>query len=279
MHGLFPVQVTNDEQTITSARGSLDRQEADFLARVGPAGVFSLEQAERILGEGWANYVRRYIARLKSKGWIERIKPGLYAVIPLSSGTQRTPQLHEYLVAMRLVAPAAIAFFSAMNYHGLTEQLPREIYIATDHRVSGTRRASLGFTYRIISLPPARLFGLRTEWVNESPFEITDLEKTLLDGLMLPQYVGGVGTISQALAHSWPRFDEARLYDYAVRIGVSAVVKRLGFLLEALRVGNPETLRRSVELATGYPLLDPTLPAVGPHSRRWGLRVNVKVQP
>jgi hypothetical protein len=47
---------------------ALDRQEADFLARVGPAGVFSLKQAQRILGEGWENYVRRYIARLRLKG-------------------------------------------------------------------------------------------------------------------------------------------------------------------------------------------------------------------
>jgi predicted transcriptional regulator of viral defense system len=146
------MQVTNDEQSITSTRGSLDRQEADFLARVGPAGVFSLKQAQRILGEGWENYVRRYLARLKLKGWIERIKPGLYSVIPPSSGTDRTPQLHEYLVAMRLVEPAASAFFSAMNYHELTEQLPREVYVATDHGVTGARRASLGLAYRIISL-------------------------------------------------------------------------------------------------------------------------------
>lgn len=272
------MQVTNDDQNITATRSSLGRQEADFLARAGPTGVFSLEEAERILGEGRENYVRRFLALLRLKGWIERIRPGLYAVIPLSSGTARTPQLHEYLVAMRLVDPAAIAFFSAMNYHGLTEQLPREVYVATDHRVTGTRRASIGFAYRIISLRPQRFFGLRKEWINESPFEITDLEKTLVDGLALPQYVGGVGIIAQALAHSWPRIDEPRLHDYAVRIGVSAVVKRLGFLLEALRIGNPETLRRSVALATGYPLLDPTLPAAGTHSGRWGLQVNAKVQ-
>jgi hypothetical protein len=92
VYGLFPMQVTNDEQSITSTRGSLDRQEADFLARVGPAGVFPLKQAQRILGEGWENYVRRYIARLRLKGWIERIKQGLYVVVPLSSGTERTPR-------------------------------------------------------------------------------------------------------------------------------------------------------------------------------------------
>jgi predicted transcriptional regulator of viral defense system len=223
--------------------------------------------------------VREFLSELRRRGWIARVKPGLYAVIPLSSGAARTPQLHEYVVAMRLVEPAAIAFYSAMNYHGLTEQLPRQVFVATDHKVTRTTRESLGFTFRIIALRSGRFFGLRTEWINESPFQVTDLEKTVIDGLVLPQYVGGIGFIAQALAHSWSRIDEARLYDYAVRIGVSAVVKRLGFLLEALRLGNPETLRRSAPLATGYPLLDPTLPAAGTHSGRWGLQVNAQVQP
>jgi predicted transcriptional regulator of viral defense system len=260
-------------------RESLGRLEADFLARVGPLGVFSLKDAERLLGDGREGYVPEFLSFLRTKCWIERIKPGLYAVIPLSSGTERTPQLHEYLVAMRLVNPAAIAFFSAMNYHGLTEQLARQVYVTTNHKVMRPVRASVGFSYHIISLRPERFFGLRKEWIGESQVVITDPEKTIVDGLTLPQYVGGVGIVAQALAHSWSRIDEARLYDYAVRIGVSAVVKRLGFLLEALRLGNPETLRRSVALATGYPLLDPTLPAEGTHSRRWGLQVNAKVQP
>lgn len=273
------MQLTNDEQSITATRSSLGRREADFLARTGPTGVFSLEEAERFLGQGRENYGRRFLALLVLKGWIERIKPGLYAVIPLSSGTARTPQLHEYLVAMRLVEPAAIAFFSAMNYHGLTEQVPRQVFIATDHRVTRAGRESLGLLFRVISLRPGRFFGLRKEWINESPFQVTDLEKTLVDGLALPEYAGGIGTVAQGLAQAWARVDEARLHDYARRMGTSAVVKRLGYLQEALKLGNAEALRGSVTLASGYPRLDPTLPASGIHSRRWGLQINARVKP
>jgi predicted transcriptional regulator of viral defense system len=269
--------MTNHKQNIT--RDSLGRLEADFLTRIGSVGIFTTKDASRIITPDQKKYVRQFLAHLKKKGWIERIKPGLFAVIPLSSGTARTPQLHEFLIAMELVKPAVISYFSAMNYHGLTEQLPQQVFIATNHKVARTTRASLGFSYRIISHQPERFFGISKEWINESPCMITDLEKTLVDGLALPEYVGGIGIVAQALSASWSRIDENKLHDYAVRIGISAVVKRLGFLLETLAIGNPEALRRSTKLSTGYPRLDPTLPAQGKHNRRWGLLVNAKVRP
>jgi hypothetical protein len=42
-----------------------------------------------------------------------------------------------------------------------------------------------------------------------------------------------------------PTVDFLIQMEFAVRIGISAVVKRLGFLLEALAIGKPEGLRRS----------------------------------
>lgn len=269
--------MTNDAQNVIAH--SLGRLESEFLTQAGPLGIFSLTDAVRILGPAQGKHVRPFLDRLARKGWIGRIKPGLFAVIPLSSGPSRTPQIHEFLIAMELVKPAAIAFFSAMNFHALTEQLPQLVYVATNHRVARSARDSLGITYRIICLRPARFFGICKEWVNEHPFMITDLEKTIIDGLAMPQYVGGVGTVARALSTSWSRLDEERLHNYAARFGTSAVVKRLGFLQEALELGKPEQLRRSTGLSTGYPRLDPTLPAEGTHNRAWGLLVNARVRP
>ena len=267
----------NDNQNITNA--SLGRLESDFLIRIGPQGLFTSKDAVRILGPGQDKYVHQFLSRLRKKGWIQRIKSGLFVVVPFSSGATRTPQVHEFLIAMELVKPAAIAYFSALNYHGLTEQIPRQIFIVTNHKVPKPVRESLGFSYRIISNRPERFFGLKKEWINESHFMITDLEKTLIDGLALPEYVGGIGTVAQAFSTSWSKIDEKKLYDYSVRIGISAVVKRLGFLLETLAIGNPGTLRSITTLSSGYSRLDPTLPGQGTHNRRWGLLINAKVGP
>jgi predicted transcriptional regulator of viral defense system len=86
-----------------------------------------------------------------------------------------------------------------------------------------------------------------------------------------------VGEIAKALASAWGELDEAKLREYAAKIGNSAVAKRLGYLMEILALGNPEALRKAVPLAPGYSSLDPTLPKKGKHNRRWGLLINAEV--
>lgn len=83
--------------------------------------------------------------------------------------------------------------------------------------------------------------------------------------------------VAPALRSHWDRLDEARLRDYASRIGNSAVAKRLGFLMETLGLGDAEALRKAVTFGTGFPRLDPALPPHGIHNRRWGLLLNTQV--
>ncbi|MEE8121243.1 MAG: hypothetical protein V3T55_06920, partial [Anaerolineales bacterium] len=175
--------MTKDEQNIT--RQPLGSKEADFLARIGASGIFSLDEARQLLPQVKQGHVRQFLHRLQEKGWVSRIAPSRYAVIPLSSGVERTPQIHEFVIAMELVKPAAIAYFSAMNHHGFTEQIPGNVFIATDHRVSRSKRQSLGIQYRIVAIKKGKYFGLETAWVGEASFTITNREKTIIDGLDL----------------------------------------------------------------------------------------------
>jgi len=220
----------------------------------------------------------QFLERLQSKGWIRRIRRGRFAVIPLSSGEGRSPQLHEFVVAMELVSPAVIAYWSALNHHGMTEQLPRTVFVATDHPVRRQPGDILGVTYKIVSLKPDKIFGVMKEWIDEIPFSVTDREKTIIDGLDLPQYVGGVSEITKALTDSWKLLDEKKLRKYAAKIGNSAVAKRLGFMMETLRLGNVEVLRTETPRAPGFSALDPTMPKYGKYNRRWGLLVNAEIQ-
>jgi predicted transcriptional regulator of viral defense system len=251
--------------------------EAQFIAKVGTRGTFSINEAREVLGHKAEDPTRQFLERLQRKGWIQRIRRGQYVVIPLSSGEDRTPQLHEFLVAMELVSPAAIAYWSALNHHGMTEQLPRTVFVATNHPVRHPPKEALGITFKIISLRPSKFFGIVRDWIDERSFSITDKEKTIIDGLDLPKYIGGVGEIAKALTKEWNELDEGKLCDYAAKIGNSAVTKRLGFLMETLGVGDPEALRKASSLAPGFSPLDPTLPRQGKHNRRWSLLINAKV--
>ncbi|TAN41171.1 MAG: hypothetical protein EPN22_15660 [Nitrospirae bacterium] len=267
--------MTNGMQNIT--RSPLGKSEARFLAKMGTHPTFSIEEARHVLGHSEDDPTRQFLERLQTKGWIRRIRRGRFAVIPLSSGEDRSPQLHEFVVAMELVSPSAIAYWSALNHHGMTEQLPRSVFVATNHPVRRRLGDVLGVNYKIISLRPEKFFGTVKDWIDEMPFMITDKEKTIIDGCDLPQYAGGVGEISKALATGWAQLDETKLRKYAAKIGNSAVAKRLGFLMETLGLGDVEKLRKAVVMAPGFSPLDPTMPRSGKYSRRWGLLVNAEI--
>jgi predicted transcriptional regulator of viral defense system len=265
----------NGYQNIT--KGSLGKLEARFLAQISIRPTFSIEDARRTLGHKASDPTSQFLERLQTKGWIRRIRRGRFAVIPLSSGEDRTLQLHEFVVAMELVSPAVIAYWSALNHHGMTEQLPGTVFVATDHTVRRPPTEVFGIKYKIISIKPEKFFGIQKDWIDEMPFNITDREKTIIDGLDLPQYVGGVSEIAKAISNFWEDINEARLLEYAGQIGNSAVAKRLGYLMEAIGKGDPEVLRKKLKLAPGFSPLDPTMPRQGKYNRRWGLLLNMEI--
>ena len=266
----------NGAKNIT--KGQLGKTEAAFLAKIGAHPTFSLAFARKILGHTKGDPTPQFLERLQGKGWIRRIRRGKFAVIPLSSGEDRSPQLHEFVVAMELVSPAVVAYWSALNHHGMTEQLPRTVFVATDHPVRRQPGDVLGVTYRIISLKPEKMFGVVKDWVNETPFSVTDKEKTIIDGLDLPQYAGGVSEIAKAVKGFRKDLNETKLRDYAARIGNSAVAKRLGFIMATLGLGDCEALRAAIPLGSGFSPLDPTMPKRGKYNRRWGLLINTGIQ-
>jgi len=92
--------MTNGVQDIT--RSPLGRKEAQFLAKIGIRRTFSMGDARRVLGHKDSDPTRQFLERLQTKGWTKRIKRGRFAVIPLSSGENRSPQLHEFIVDMEL---------------------------------------------------------------------------------------------------------------------------------------------------------------------------------
>jgi predicted transcriptional regulator of viral defense system len=266
----------NDTQNIT--RSPLGKREAEFLAKAGAHPTFNIAFARQILGHAKHDATPQFLERLQSKGWIRRIRRGRFAVIPLSSGENRSPQLHEFVVAMELASPAVIAYWSALNHHGMTEQLPRTVFVATDHPVRRKPGEVLGVNYKIISLRPGKMFGIMKDWIDEIPFSVTDREKTIIDGLDLPQYAGGVSEIARALKSSWNKLDEKKLRRYAAKIGNSAVAKRLGFMMETLGLGDVKAFRTAIPLAPGFSPLDPAMPKRGKYNRRWGLLVNAEIQ-
>jgi predicted transcriptional regulator of viral defense system len=206
--------------------------------------------------------------RLEQKGEIERIEKGKYLIIPLGAEKGKYT-LHEFVIGSTLIEPYSIAYWSALNYYGLTEQIPNTVFMQTTARKKSQNIRVFGVEYKIVKIKEPKFFGIRKEWIEETQINITDKEKTIIDCLDLPQYAGGIIEVAKALKNN--TFDNKKLSSYAQRIGNSGVIRRLGYLCEFLniKIKLPKLDTRN------YLLLDPTMPEEGPKSAKWRLIINL----
>ena len=230
-----------------------------------------------------ASYLRQALHYLAKSGWVVRLHKGLYA---LSSSIPGVSPLHEFEIAMALVQPAAISHWSAFHHHGLTEQLPRRVFVLTTVGTSVPHRRGTkaqgsdkgypveGVTYQFVQVKPERFFGIEEVWVGEARIKITDPERTLLDGLTMPQYCGDFAEVLHAFQVRADKLDVDRIIGHALKLDAAAG-KRLGWILEhqgmeAARLG--PLLEIPIK---GYRVLDPTGPRRGPCNRRWMIQENL----
>ncbi|MFQ5792714.1 MAG: type IV toxin-antitoxin system AbiEi family antitoxin [Acidobacteriota bacterium] len=247
--------------------------------------VFSTDRA-RELGPRVGlkdDYLWEALYHLRRNGWIVSLRRGLYALSPTVPGV--TPA-HEFEIAMALVDPAAISYWSALNHHGLTEQVPRKVFVltTTESSVPRARGAKAkqardgypagGIVYQFIQVKPERFFGTEKAWVGEARVTITDPERTLLDGLSMPQYCGDFAEVLHAFEVRGTDLNLERIIEYALRLD-AATAKRLGWVLEHQGL-EPSKLERLAALPIkGYRKLDPTGRRKGPCNSRWMIQENL----
>jgi predicted transcriptional regulator of viral defense system len=218
---------------------------------------------------------------LRRNGWLVPLRRGLYA---LSSTVPGATPAHEFEVAMHLVTPAAISHWSALHHHGLTEQAPRKVFVLTTTKHPIPRRSGakgriggypIGETvYQFVQVKPERFFGTEKTWVNDARVTITDPERTLLDGLSMPDYCGDFAEVLHAFESRGDKLNVKRIIDYALKID-AATAKRLGWVIEKQGV-DPAQLERLAQIPVkGYRILDPTGPRKGPCNRRWMIQENL----
>ena len=237
----------------------------DELARNG--NIFTVDDARKI--SGVSNEVLWVmLSRMESGGWIERIEKGKYMIIPLGAEKGKYT-LHEFVIASLLVDPCCIAYWSALNFHGLTEQMPRTVFVETTSRRKRQNVDIFGVDYNVVRVKKEKFFGIEQHWIEGVSINITEPEKTIVDCLDRPQLCGGVMEVAKALKEGG--FNRKKLIDYSKRLNNSGVMRRLGYLSDHLdlEIDIPRTDTRS------YLHLDPSMPHRGPKNARWRLIVNI----
>ncbi len=211
------------------------------------------------------------------RGLVSRIKPGVYMIIPAELGSTVEYGGNAYLIARRIAgdAPSYLAYGTAMEIHRMVTQPQFVVFTATTKRVRN--RIVQRTEFRFVLIKSEHFFGTSRHWVTkQESVEISDLERTVIDGLHHPEYCGGVTEVAKGLWMRRQDMNPARLVEYALRLKVGAVMRRLGFLLELYRIGSEQDLSPLQKALTAtYIPLDPILPKEGRHSARWRLQLNI----
>lgn len=221
---------------------------------------------------------RNLMAGLVRRGVATRLKPGLFILVPFELGRERAYLGNPYVVARELAcAPEYyVSHASAMDLHQMVTQPQLAVFVTSPKAVRP--RVVLGTEFRFVRCKRDDLFGIVEHWVTKTErVRVSDLERTVVDGLKQPEHCGGFTEVAKGYFIRRDAIDPTKLVDYALRLDVGAVIRRLGFLLETFEVPASAALERlRAELTSSYALLDPLMPTDGPYQARWRLRLNVE---
>ena len=108
---------------------------------------------------------------------------------------------------------------------------------------------------------------------------VMDREKTLVDCAARPDLSGGILQLAQALSSSYRQINWQKLDQYLKQWGGGTVVKRLGYLVEALKLPDQEARLSDWQrlITRGVSPLEPGAGEYGAVRTRWQVRVNVSI--
>lgn len=239
--------------------------------------LFTHADAEEITGLR-AKSARNLVAGLVNRGLATRLKPGLFILVPFELGREREYLGNPYVVARELADTPEhfVSHASAMDLHQMVTQPQLAVFVTSPKAIRP--RTVLGTEFRFVRCKREDLFGILDVWATKTErVRVSDLERTVIDGLKQPEHCGGLTEVAKGFCMRRDAIAVTKLVDYALRLGIGAVVRRLGFLLETFEVDAPAEIERlRAALTATYAPLDPLMPAEGPYNSRWRVRVNVE---
>jgi len=269
--------VSTIEQTQNIPQG-LSTRESRLLARLAGAGhqiiFISVDDIETTL-EVPPNTAREIASRLTEKGWLDRLFPGTYLITPLTAGEEAAYTTHEYLIAAHVAEPMYIGYYSALSHHGLTEQVPRTVYVVTPTRAQS--REIHGVPYRVTTVTERKFFGCEPSSIEGTTVQVSDLERTLVDCADHPEFCGGLRELATAMRTADERgCDWDTVGEYLERLDNGAATKRIVYLADQLGIDLPAREELVASFTSGYSSLDPTQPDTGSTDSTYRLRINVE---
>ena len=189
--------------------------------------LFTLDELVNQYGKKKSNRsVRNMLYRLKRQGRVRQLTKEVYA------GALATASVNRYSVPSKLRKDAVVAFHSALEFHGVTNQVFQTVYY-----LSVRPRRDVTFddvTYHCVAPPRQLARAHRLDFQVESSRDkvrVAGRERSIVDCLAFLPYSGGVDELDRSLA-MLPSFDFDVALEYLRLLRMPWLYARLGFLLD-----------------------------------------------
>lgn len=189
--------------------------------------LFTLEELAHHYGKKAQNRsVRNMLYRLKRQGRVRQLTKGVYA------GALATASVSRYSVPSKLRKDAVVAFHSALEFHGVANQVFQTVYYLS---IRPRRDVAFdGLTYHCVAPPRQLVRARRLDFqveLSRDKVRVTGRERSVVDCFAFLQYSGGVDELDRSLA-MLPSFDFDVALEYLRLLRMPWLYARLGFLLD-----------------------------------------------
>lgn len=240
--------------------------------------IVTLEEALRVTGATY-HATANVLTQMATRGVLARLTRATYLI--LQTGAEQVQLNNWPVIAPALIGPHRyfLSYYSAMRLHEMTSHPLRDVYLTVLQR---QRTRTLGeLTYHFIYSKREHFWGASSQWVSrQDAVQVSDLERTILDGLDRPELCGGLIEVVRGIWATQRALRPRTLARYVSRYRTRAAVKRLGWILETLQLAPDAipSLLASIAAARDYVLLDPQGHPAGQCVSRWRLRLNVNLE-
>lgn len=240
--------------------------------------IFTPKNVEDITGLK-GKHLYRFIQQLINREVILRLRQGKYFIIPQEIGRESKYIGNWYLVAREIANSHLyyISHYSAMDLHNMLTQPLMKIYITSPKQERRKRRTIGNVPFEFIYQKREKIWGVQEIWItNTEKARVSELERTILDCLLKPKYSGGILEVAKGIGIQEEKINFSKLLDYIKKFNSNVVAKRMGYILEALRIGDANFINELKRYINNkYYILDPILTKNDSFKNDWKLIANI----
>lgn len=269
----------------TNYSKTLGPKSAKFILSLYDDGktIFTIDEASKYLNLDGQS-LQKFLSPLIKKGILNRLISGLYIIVPFDLGNTTQYMGNPYVVAREIIRwkqktnrpQYFISHASAFELHQMVTQPHMDIYATTNRQIKEKINIQ-GTDFHFVTAKKQDLFGFKKHWISKSEsILISDLERTLVDGLKLPEYCSGITEVAKAFWMKRKELNIKKIIEYAEKINSGAVYRRMGYILELYKIAPAhELINLQKKLTASYQILDPTQINEGKYVSKWKLRLNI----